>query len=103
MSFRNERMPSPSPDQPAMRAWTNASIFAIAPIEQIMTGLMAGPGMIGDLIGREPGPLGQILGDVVELSRQIFGRQDELSRRCERRKCRVRLYGELIERHVTLL
>ena len=40
-------------DQPAMRAGADAGIFAVAPIDEVVPAFRAGPGVVGDLVGRQ--------------------------------------------------
>ena len=38
--------------QPAVRAWADAGIVAIAPVDEVVPALGAGAGVVGDLVGR---------------------------------------------------
>ena len=39
--------------EPAMRAGTDADIFAVAPVDEVVAALRAGRGVVGDLVGRQ--------------------------------------------------
>src|SRR3954469_7578797 len=65
--------------QPAMGARTDASIIAIAPVDQIVTALLTGAGMVGDFIGRQAGIFRELLRGFVKTGRKIIVRNPKLT------------------------
>ena len=57
--------------QPAMRAGPDADIVAVAPVHEVVTRLLPGPGVVADLVGRQAGTLQHLLGQFVEVGLQI--------------------------------
>ncbi len=89
--------------QPAVRAGTGARIFAIAPVEQVMAGLLTGGCMVGDLVGGKPRLLGQFLRQVVKVGGAVVGGCHQRPTFVQVKVGRAGFDGELVERHVPLL
>ena len=83
-----------------MGAGADAGIFVGAPIDQIVPALAARPRMIGNLVSRQSGCRADVLGGVVERARGVLVGQPQFARGVERKKWRLRLDRELIERKV---
>ena len=78
----------------------DAGIIAIAPIDQIVPALRAGPGVIGDFVGGQSGGFGQFLRRFIETRRQIVVRNLQRAVLVQQREGRFRFDGELIERQM---
>ena len=76
-----------------MRARTDAGIFAIAPVDQVVAALGARPRVVGHLVGRQAGTRAMIEGEVVEVASEIVVRQYEFPARMQGREGRVGLDG----------
>src|SRR5262249_34358701 len=63
--------------QAAMGAGAYPGIVAAPPVGQVVAALRPGPGMVGDLIGRQPGFGEARLGDLVEPGRSLLRREGE--------------------------
>ena len=87
-------------DEPAMGSGADAGIFAVAPIDEVVPGFRAGPGMVRDLVGRQAVRLADLLRDVVEDPRLFVGRHRELAGLEQPLEPGVGLDGELVERQV---
>src|SRR5688572_20768640 len=67
--------------QPAMGAGPDADVVLVAPVDEVVTRLPAGPRMVGDLVGRQAGFLQRLLRRLVELRAQLLVGQDEITAR----------------------
>ncbi len=83
-----------------MRAWTDAGIFLRTPIDKIVPAFAAGPGMIGNLVGGQAVGGANVLGGVEERPRGVFIGKLQFAGGMERRKRRVLLDGQLVERQM---
>ncbi len=86
-----------------MRPWapgTDARIFTVAPVNEVMTRLGAGPRMVRDFIGRQAARRRQILGHLPERPRLFGVRYRELAGFVKLLEHRVGFDGELVEREV---
>ena len=81
-----------------MRAGTNPRIFAIAPVDEVVAALAAGPRMVRHLIGRQSPRIGQFPRRLEQGEAQLFVRQLELARVAQALEHGVGLDGQLIER-----
>ena len=63
--------------EPAVRAGAYARIFAIAPVEQVVAGFLAGHGVVGNLVGGQARLLRQFLREVVEIGGTVVRRGDK--------------------------
>ena len=60
--LRAGRHPSRAQGQPAVSAGTDADIVAVAPVDEVVTALLARPGVVADLVGGQPGVAEQLAG-----------------------------------------
>ena len=67
-------------DEAPMRARTDARIFAVAPIDEIVPALGARPRVIGDFVGRQTMRLGDLLRRVEQGAAELVVGQVELAR-----------------------
>ena len=98
--FRRRRMPVALDVEPAVSARSDAGVFLGAPVDEVMPAFAAGPGVIGNLVGRQAVRRANLQGGVVKLAAEIVVGNDELARGMERGKRRVLLDGQLIEREM---
>ena len=61
--------------EPAMGAGPDAGIFLAAPVDEIMPAFAAGPGVIGNLVGRQAVRGADLLGGVVERAAECRRRE----------------------------
>src|SRR5262249_6545764 len=88
-------------DQPPVCPGPAAGVFAVAPIEEIVTALLTGSGMIGNLIRRQPRRTRQLLRGFEQRQCLLALGHSELARGMQGGERRLRLDGELVEREVT--
>ena len=98
--FGRGRMPVAVDIEPAMRARPNAGIFVRAPIDEIVPAFGTGPGMIGDLVSRQPVRGADVLRRIVECARGIIVGSFQFAGRMQRGERRLRLDGQLVERQM---
>src|SRR5271169_3998654 len=96
-SFGRKRQTPARHDETPMRARTDASIFAVAPIDQIVTALGARPGMVRNFIGRKASIGCDLPRDIIELARQVRIGRPQLSRLVQRVENGAGLYRELVQ------
>ena len=89
-----------SNNDPPMRAGTNAGVFAVAPIEQVVPALFTWTRVIGNLVGVEPTRRCHFLRNFIERERGIRIGHDQFSGCVQRRVGRVGFNSQLIERDV---
>ena len=68
--FGGDGVPDAVDIEAAMGAGTDAGIFLAAPVDQIVPALRAGPGVVGNLVGRQALLGADLLRDVVERARR---------------------------------
>ena len=73
-------------DDAAVRARTDASIFAVAPVKKIVPALRARPRVVRNFVSREPVRRGQLVGDLIERACGLAIGNDEAYRRREARR-----------------
>ena len=100
MSLGLLREPSLRRDEAPMRARTDARIFAVAPVDEVVPALAARARVVGDLIGRQAARLGQFPRRFEQREAQFLVGQFELAGVAQALEDRVRLDGQLIERDV---
>ena len=83
-----------------MRSGADPGVFAVAPIDEIVPALGAGPRVVGDFVGGKAGAFGDLLGRVEQGARELFVGHGELARPPQSLEDRVGLDGELVEREV---
>src|SRR5271154_5472097 len=98
MFFGSLRAPGRADADAAMRARADPDIFAVAPINQIVPALRAGPRVVGDLVRRQAMRLGYFLRRVEQRAGEVLAGHDELARAKQPLEYRVRLDGQLVER-----
>ena len=86
--------------QPAMGAGADADIVAVAPVDEIVARFLPGPGMVADLVGRQPGSAEHLLGQLVELGLQVLVERHQLALLDHGVEAGARLDGQLIERQM---
>ena len=84
----------------AMGARTDAGIFAITPVEQIVPAFLARSGMVGDFVRRQARRPGQRLRCFVKPGGDIVVGNGQPALGVEQRIGRLRFDGELIERQM---
>ena len=83
-----------------MRAWTDADIIAIAPIDEIMSAFRTGYGVVGNLIGLQSLLRADIRCQGIKRRRQILVRQTEGALFIQALEGRALFDGELVEREM---
>src|ERR1700733_10926095 len=87
-------------DEAPMRARTDARIFAVTPIDEVVAALAARTCVGRKLIGRETSRIGQFPRRLEQGEAQLFVRQLKLARVTQALEHGVRFDGQLIERDV---
>src|SRR5205823_11447176 len=64
---------------PAMRAGADAEIVLVAPVSQVVPTFGAGPGVVGDFIGRHPGSKEPPLGNFEQRGCRVFIGRESLT------------------------
>ena len=83
-----------------MRAGADAGIFAVAPIDEIVPALGAGPRVVGDFVGGHAVRLGDLLRRVEQRAGEILVGRLQLAGPPQALEHRVGLDGELVEREM---
>ena len=83
-----------------MGARTDPEIVLVAPIDEIVPAFGPGPGVVGDLIGRQPGGRKPVLRRLEQCRRAFFIGQREFAAPSEGRKGGTGLDRQLVERQV---
>ena len=84
----------------AMGARPDPRIVAIAPVGEVVAALLAGAGVVADLVGGKACCAGALAGEREEIARRIVVERGEPALAHEGGKARARLDGELVEREV---
>src|SRR5438045_7111775 len=87
--FRGDSVPDSVDIEPAMCAGTNAGIFLATPVNQVVPAFSAGPGVIGNLVRRQPMSRANFLSHVVERARRRFVRRLQFSSRMQSKEGRA--------------
>ena len=84
-----------------MGAGTDAGIVAVAPVDQVVPALGAGPGVVRGLVGGEAGALADLLGGEVHVGGEArVGQPAEPAAGREVAEAGAGLDGELVEREM---
>ena len=95
------RPPDPAGRKPPVGPGSDPGIVAVAPVDEVVTALRPGPGVVRDLVGRHPCRRAQLLGRRIHRRRHLCRRQAAQSPASrELAEPRPGLDGELVQRQV---
>ena len=86
---------------PAVRSGADSGVILIAPVGEVVPTLIANPGMVADLIGREPRGDCHFASQGKQVRRSIVLQWDKVAEPDHRLKSRARLNCQLVQRQVS--